>query len=73
MRHKLYSTHACRWNQLHLNTRTMASDVKVEELLVELNDLQWDAITINETRREEKEELLQLEGGHRWLGSGGGG
>ena len=38
-----------QWTQLHLNTRSLTKDEKMEELLIELEAIVWDAVTINET------------------------
>jgi len=59
------------WTQLHINIRAMTTDETINELMMELDDAQWDAITINETWRASKEEEEQLENKHLWFGSGG--
>ena len=48
----------------------MASDEKLEEMLVEISDLEWDAILLNETWRDQPVEDFNIQG-HRWFGSGG--
>ena len=40
---------------IHLNTRGLATDDRVVELLGELQNLPWDVITVNETKRDIKE------------------
>ena len=56
-----------------MNVRALTTDEKLEELAEELNAMRWDAITLNETRRSESEEIMQLDSKHRFFDSGGGG
>lgn len=53
------------------NTRSLAGDVRMDELLEELVGQHWDMVCVNETWRREVEENFTLNGGHRWFGSGG--
>ena len=59
------------WRQFHLNIRALTTDEKMEELLAELEGVEWDAVTINETWRTSKEEIECLKSKHVWYGSGG--
>eukprot|EP00973_Karenia_brevis_P083950 11648205-Karenia_brevis.AAC.1 len=49
----------------------MISDDRMEELERELEGNDWDAVLLNETWREQKEEFDELESGNLWMGSGG--
>ena len=43
---------------------------RVEELLIEIEPLRWDIVTLNDTMRTSKEECWTTDGGHTFLGSG---
>eukprot|EP00973_Karenia_brevis_P008082 1095156-Karenia_brevis.AAC.1 len=53
------------------NARSFSSDECFAELLEEMADSAWDVILLNETWREEAEELDTLDDRHVWCGSGG--
>ena len=53
------------------NVRSLTTDARLEELTEEANAVSWDVILVNETWREEAEELVEPESGHIWMGSGG--
>ena len=50
--------------------RGLTKDDRVEELAKELQGLEWDVITINETKRSQKREFWTMHGGHIFMGSG---
>jgi hypothetical protein len=53
------------------NARSLQTEGRFEELLLECETLRWDAILVNETWRSAAEEIIKLESGHYWFGSGG--
>ena len=53
------------------NSRSLASNLDMDELLLDLHDEQWDVILVSETWRKKKEECFSLEIGHVWFGSAG--
>ena len=53
------------------NARSLTSDARLEEVLEELGEAQWDVVFFKETWRLEAEEDFLLESGHRFFGSGG--
>ena len=54
----------------HKNTRGLSPDERITELLGELDGLQWDAVTLNETMRTTKQEYWVTNGGHVFMASG---
>eukprot|EP00973_Karenia_brevis_P092905 12414597-Karenia_brevis.AAC.1 len=54
-----------------INARSFTNDDRLEELLLELTDVHWDAVVVNETWREAREEFAEVHDGHVWFGSGG--
>ena len=54
----------------HKNVRGLTSDDRITELLFELDDLPWDAITLNETMRTTRQEHWVTTGGHVFMASG---
>ena len=54
----------------HKNVRGLNSDERVAELLLELDDVSWDAVTLNETMRVVKQECWITGGGHMFLAAG---
>ena len=59
----LYPSNRFIQSQQHANS--------VEMLLRELDGVVWDVVVIQETWRELRSEVLHLESGHVWYGSGG--
>ena len=53
------------------NVRSIQTEERFEEFLQESKQVRWHAILVNETWRKEKEEVMRLESGDLWLGSGG--
>ena len=53
------------------NTRSLTSDERILELQSELEGVHWDAVLVNETWRDEREEYMTLSSGDVWCGSGG--
>ena len=53
------------------NARSLQSDERLEELLIEVDQVEWDVVLVSETWREEVEEYDTLESKHIWFGSGG--
>lgn len=53
------------------NVRSIQTEARFEEFLHECGDFTWDVVLVNETWRKEGEEILKLDTGHCWLGSGG--
>jgi hypothetical protein len=60
-----------RINVILKNARSLASDEKLENLLLELEATEWDIVVVNETWRLQKEEHFLFDAGHRWIGGGG--
>jgi hypothetical protein len=48
----------------------LSRDDRIEELLRELDDVEWDALTLNETMRTTKEKFWVTTGGHVFMASG---
>ena len=53
------------------NVRSVQTEERLEELLVECDAIEWDVILVNETWRGQSEEIVKLKGGHMWFGSSG--
>ena len=53
------------------NVFSLQNDERLEELMTELREIDWDIVVITETWRDAKEENVVLADGHRFLGSGG--
>ena len=56
---------------LFFNSRSMQTEERLQELLQEADECRWDVVFINESWRGSREEIIKLQGGHKWLGSGG--
>ena len=56
----VYNIHSC-----------MNFDDRFERVLFELGTRRWDALIFTETWREEKRDIFNTSGGHKWFGSGG--
>jgi hypothetical protein len=54
----------------HKNARGLSNNDRLAELLIELEPLRWDIVTLNETMRTTTEESWVTEGEHLFLGSG---
>ena len=54
----------------HKNARGLSKDDRVEELMEELEGLEWNVIMVNETMRSQKREFWTTRGGHIFLASG---
>ena len=52
------------------NVRALTSEERIRELLFELNSVQWDFVFLTETWRMETREILQLQTGEIFCGSG---
>ena len=52
------------------NVRALTSEERIQELLFELNSVQWDFVFLTETWRTETREILQLQTGDLFCGSG---
>ena len=63
--------HFSRIEVVTYNAHCLLLDVRLEMLLNELHDIQWDVIVITETWREEISEYFVLPCGHHFYGSGG--
>jgi hypothetical protein len=61
----------CLFTCILLNVRSLQTEERLEELMQEAQGVQWDVILVNESWRQEREGILKLKGGHKWLGSGG--
>ena len=53
------------------NVRSIQAETRFEEMMHEVSDCAWDLLAVNETWREEKEEIFKLNSRHTWFGSGG--
>ena len=54
------------------NVRSIQTEERFEEFTEELTKIEWDAVLVNETwRQEEEEEIVKLSSGDHWFGSGG--
>ena len=53
------------------NVFSLQAEERLEELMTELRDTDWDIVMITETWREAKEEDFLFADGHRFLGAGG--
>ena len=53
------------------NIHSAMSEHRLELILAELHDIDWDIIVLVETWREEIEEKLVVSAGHTFYGSGG--
>ena len=53
------------------NVQSISTERKFVELLKEIELFDWDIIILSEVWREGAEEVLDLPGGHIYLGSGG--
>ena len=53
------------------NVHSLLADERLDLLMVELLDLQWDVLVFTETWREEMSEYFVLDTGHHFYGSGG--
>jgi exonuclease III len=53
------------------NVRSLQSEERLEELILEAEQVEWDAVLVNETWREQEAEYDTLESKHIWFGSGG--
>ena len=49
----------------------MKFDERLEGVLQDLGEVQWDVIVFTETWREEVQEIFETKYGHTWFGSGG--
>ena len=47
------------------------SETRFEALLADLEGISWDIVVVTETWREAPREIIFLEGGCTWYGSGG--
>jgi hypothetical protein len=54
----------------HKNARGLSKDDRVDELMEELEGVEWDVIMVNETMRSQKREFWMTHGGHTILASG---
>ena len=55
---------------LHKNARGLSRDDDITEILAELETIEWDFVSLNETMRTSKTEHWIAQGGHRFMGSG---
>ena len=53
------------------NAHSVMSETRLTMLLLELEDIEWDIVVVEETWREPRKEVVHLESGHIWYGSGG--
>ena len=60
-----------RFEVILKNARSLSTDERLEEVVADLGDTNWDAIMFNETWRACREEFDELASGHIWFGSGG--
>ena len=61
--------------QLHVvtkNVQSIRSDARLEDLVLELKELDFDFVFLTETWRENSEEMLKVDGGTKMFLSGGG-
>ena len=49
----------------------MKFEERIERVLFEVGDRHWDLLVFTETWRKSREEVLETDHGHMWLGSGG--
>ena len=55
---------------LHKNARGLSRDDRITELLTELENMEWDFVSINETMRTTESEIWTEQGGHMFMGAG---
>ena len=55
---------------LHKNARGLSRDDRITELLTELENMEWDFVSINETMRTTESEIWATQGGHMFMGAG---
>ena len=55
---------------LHKNARGLSRDDRITELLTELENMEWDLVSINETMRTTETEIWTAQGGHMFMGAG---
>ena len=60
-----------QFNLYHKNVRGLASEDRLDELMLELLFSDWDIVSVNETWRDERREFFTVIGGHAFVGSGG--
>ena len=53
------------------NAHSVMSETRLTMLLLELEDIEWDIVVVEETWREPRKEVVHLQSGHIWYGSGG--
>ena len=70
----LAETHGNRTAMLYVfqkNCRGLISNDRLDELIIEVEDIKWDILLLNETWRDEPHEYLILREGHLFAASGG--
>ena len=55
---------------LHKNARGLSRDDRITELSTELENMEWDFVSINETMRTTESEIWATQGGHMFMGAG---
>ncbi len=55
---------------LHKSARGLSRDDRITELLTELENMEWDFVSINETMRTTETEIWATQGGHMFMGAG---
>ena len=53
------------------NVMSLQMEQRLDELMAELDTTEWNAVLLNETWREKKEELWSTPSGHLFCGAGG--
>ena len=61
----------CKFITILKSVRSVQTEERFEELPTECESFWRDAILLNETWRAQDEEIVRLESGHHWFGSGG--
>ena len=57
---------------IHYNVHSLINfEDRMEQIMLELKDQQWDVLVFSETWREEAGEAWTTTRGHAWFGSGG--